>query len=65
MLGMRWAIEDDTRIGQNVNKGYFSLTLDGSRVCDFFPYARGANEALIREVADRICATMNAADGQN
>ncbi len=39
--------------------GYLQLQLDGERVCDFFPYARGADEEWVREQANRIMNYAN------
>lgn len=39
--------------------GYLQLTYQGVRVCDFFPFAKGADEALVRQQAQLIASTMN------
>ena len=45
-----WEVEDNT----GTNKGYLRLTCDGKRVCDFFPYAAGADPEWVRDQAYRI-----------
>lgn len=51
-----WQLTDDT----GKCAGYLRLTLNGRRVCDFFPFARDADEAWIRKQARLIVDTMNA-----
>lgn len=50
-----WKLEDNTV----TSKGYLRLTCDGKRVCDFFPYAHGSNEAWVRERAAHMARIMN------
>lgn len=39
--------------------GFLTLEVDGRRVCDFFPFAKGADPAWVREEAHRIAKVMN------
>lgn len=57
---MPWHIEDYTK----KNAGYLQLQFEGKRVCDFFPFAHGASESVIRQQAELIAATMNAAENK-
>lgn len=60
-----WKIEDHTvhKNGQNV--GYLTLTLGGKRVCDFFPYAVGANPDWIFEQAHKLAEYGNKCRNRN
>lgn len=50
-----WEIVDHTV----PSGGYLQLQRNGKRVCDFFPFAKGADEKWVRKQADLICRTMN------
>jgi Fe-S cluster biosynthesis and repair protein YggX len=50
-----WTINDYT----TKKAGYLSLMKDGQRVCDFFPFARDADAAWVREQARLIAERMN------
>lgn len=50
-----WKLDDNT----GTSKGYLRLTCNGKRVCDFFPYAHGANEAWVRERAAHVTKIMS------
>jgi len=45
-----WAVKDYT----DTNKGYLTLTCDGERVCDFFPFAANADPDWVKAQAYRI-----------
>jgi hypothetical protein len=45
-----WEVQNDTEPG----KGYLTLTCDGKRVCDFFPFAKDANPDWVKLQAYRI-----------
>lgn len=53
-----WNIVDSS----STRKGYLTLAYKGVRVCDFFPFAKDADEALVRQQAQLIAATMNEAE---
>lgn len=49
-----WKLIDYTKKGG----GYLQLAHDGRRVCDFFPFAKGADEQWVRAQANLIYQTM-------
>lgn len=52
-----WVVVDYTK----KTGGYLMLTFNGRRVADFFPFAKNADELWVREQAELIASTMNAA----
>lgn len=42
-----WAVKDNT----DTNKGWLTLTYDGKRVCDFFPFAANADPDWVKAQA--------------
>jgi hypothetical protein len=45
----------------NPTGGYMQLVCDGRRVCDFYPFAAGADAEWVWDQARTIVALMNAA----
>ncbi len=56
-MGQEWTLTDNT----SAKGGYLRLCRDGKRVCDFFPFAKGTDEAWVREQAKLLLDTMNGA----
>lgn len=54
---MTWKLLDHS----DKAKGYLRITCDGKRVADVFPFAYGTDPAWVREQAQTIVDTMNAA----
>lgn len=54
-----WKVEDHTSNKNGTNVGYLTLTFDGKRVSDFFPYARGADPNWIFEMAHKLAEYAN------
>lgn len=52
---MIWELKDFS----GEKKGYLQLNCDGERVCDFFPYAAGADPVWVRARAAYICDVLN------
>jgi hypothetical protein len=52
-----YEIKDRTK----ANSGYLQVARDGRRVCDFYPFAAGADAEWVRDQARTIVAVMNGA----
>ncbi len=54
-----WKVEDHTMYKNGQKIGYLTLTLDGKRVCDFFPYAANTDADWIFEQARKLAEYGN------